>query len=323
MTTPAFHPFRSEEARARFHALYEEKSKNWPLPPETRFVETASARTFVRVAGRADDPPLVLLPGARGSSLMWVPNIAALSAHYRTYALDLVNDIGLSVPRRDPRTPADLLEWLHEVVCALEPERPVHVAGVSYGGWLTGLYALHHPENVGRAVLLAPGGAVLRVSGAFFLKVLLLMLPLPGRARRERRSLDRLVRWLFEDTFRAGGPMQALVEREFLAMLMAGKELARPRMIWPTVFRDEEWRRFRVKALFLVGENEKVYSPAAAVARLARVAPLVRSEVIPGAGHDLMMVQADLVHARIHAFLSEPAPAAAPAAAQAVLAGRA
>jgi pimeloyl-ACP methyl ester carboxylesterase len=117
-----------------------------------------------------------------------------------------------------------------------------------------------------------------------------------------------MIRWLFTDTLRSAGADHESVERYLCEMVMSGRFLARPRMIWPKVFDNEEWRAFRVPALFLVGENEKIYSPKRAVARLNRVAPAVRTEIIPGAGHDLTMVTAGLVDERILAFLDEPLP---------------
>ena len=58
--------------------------------------------------------------------------------------------------------------------------------------------------------------------------------------------------------------------------------------------------------LFLVGENEKIYSARKAVRRLNRVAPHIKTEIIPGAGHDLWVVQADRVTGKILDFLGEP-----------------
>jgi pimeloyl-ACP methyl ester carboxylesterase len=87
-----------------------------------------------------------------------------------------------------------------------------------------------------------------------------------------------------------------------------------PRPPWPTVIDDQAWQSFRVPCLFLVGENEKIYSAQAAVRRLKRIAPQVRAEIIPGAGHDLTMVQADLVFGKALAFLGEQAGATATAA---------
>ena len=66
-------------------------------------------------------------------------------------------------------------------------------------------------------------------------------------------------------------------------------------------------------ASFLVGENEKIYSGPAAVRRLKRVAPQVQAEIIPGAGHDLMMVHPELVTRKVLQFLGEQEAAMAAA----------
>jgi pimeloyl-ACP methyl ester carboxylesterase len=305
MASP-FHPFRSERDKAEFHSFYLERAKAWPLPSENRFVDTPSGQTFARVSGRSTDPPLVLLAGARGSSLMWAPGIVRLSQRHRTYALDLITDIGLSTPRRDFKTPDDLMQWLDEVFSVLEPERPLDLMGVSYGGWLSALYAFRYPHRVRRVVLLAPGGAVHRTSLAFGLRVALLCIPIPGGRRRGRPgTLQRILRWLFADTLDSGEAGRAHVEW-ITDQINAGRYYAKTRMMWPTVFSDEEWKRFSVPALFLVGENEKIYSPRRVVRRLNRVAPAVRTEIVPGAGHDLLFVKGDLVVEKVLAFLDGP-----------------
>jgi pimeloyl-ACP methyl ester carboxylesterase len=309
MAWPEFHPFASERAREQFLELYQEQARQWPIPSETRVVATPSGETFVRVGGRAGDPPLVLLPGARGSSLMWIPNIAALSAQRRTYALDLITDVGLSIPRREFDTPEAYVAWLDEVFDVLVPEGRLDLMGISYGGWLAALYASRRSARLRKLVLLAPGGGVLGLSWSFFLSLVLLSIHLPGR--RERRGgsrVRRMVRWLFADTLRSAGPEREVVEQQLYDMVMSGCFLARPRMIWPRAFGAEDWSGFKVPALFLVGENEKIYPAKAAVRRLHRLAPTVRTEIIPGAGHDLTMVTASLVDERILAFLGEPPP---------------
>jgi len=53
-------------------------------------------------------------------------------------------------------------------------------------------------------------------------------------------------------------------------------------------------------------------SHKAAVGQLSRVAPQVKAEIIPGAGHDLTVVQADRVARKVLGFLGERARVAAP-----------
>ncbi|HME00124.1 MAG TPA: alpha/beta hydrolase [Terriglobia bacterium] len=310
MTRQSFFSFRSERAKAEYEAFCLDRAKAWPIPSETMLLDTASGQTFVRASGRITDPPLVLLPGARSGSLMWIHNIAALSAHYRTYALDTMDDVGLSVKRRDMSKPEDYVNWLDEVFTVLVPEGQLSLMGISYGGWLAGQYALRFPGRVRDVVLLAPACTVLPTSFTFVVRILLLSIPIPGFGGRVRRTLG----WLFRDAIQSGGAPQAEVEQVIVDLQLYDRLFALPRPPWPTVIDDKGWRGFSVPCLFLVGENEKIYSAKAAVRRLNRVAPQVKAEIIPGAGHDLTIVQADLVVRKVLGFLGGRAPAAAPAA---------
>jgi pimeloyl-ACP methyl ester carboxylesterase len=304
MTTQPYYPFRSEQAKAEYSAKYLRWAKEWPVPCETKLIDTPSGQTFVRISGSVDNPPLVLLHGARGTSLMWIHCIAALSAHYRTYALETMTDVGFSVPRRKFSTPADLVAWLGEVFRVLAPKEPLNLMGMSYGGWLASLYALRFPDRLRKVVLLAPGTAVLRLSFGFFARVMLISIPLPGLGGS---PLRRTLRWLFQDTVRSGEAGRKLIEEDVAEVLSCGRFFVLPRLIWPTVLTDEEWRSFSAPALFLVGENEKIYSAKAAVRRLNRLAPQIKTEIIPGAGHDLTLVKADLVAEKVLEFLRGPA----------------
>jgi pimeloyl-ACP methyl ester carboxylesterase len=69
---------------------------------------------------------------------------------------------------------------------------------------------------------------------------------------------------------------------------------------------DNELRDIKVPVLYLVGEHEKICSAREAVARLHRVAPQIRAEIIPNAGHDLTVVQAKLVNKKVLEFLKQP-----------------
>jgi pimeloyl-ACP methyl ester carboxylesterase len=73
----------------------------------------------------------------------------------------------------------------------------------------------------------------------------------------------------------------------------------------PTVLTDEEFASIKIPALFLVGENEVIYSAKQALARLLKAAPHISSKIIPGAGHDLTFVQTDRVNEAVFKFLSK------------------
>lgn len=308
MPQPSFYPFKSEAAKAEYEAYCAEAFKTWPRSfggSETRLVETDSGRTFVRISGREGDPPLVLLSGARSGSLMWTEMMAALAAHHRCYALDTIGDAGLSVNRRDLKKPEDFVQWLDEVLEQLIPGKPVNLMGISYGGFIAAQYALHRPERVQGVVLLAPGATVLPISRTFMLRMALLAVPLPGL------GLRAMFRWLFQDAARGSESARAGLDRAIEYLLMVVRLYALPRPPMPTVIDDAGWQAFRAPCLFMVGEHEKIYSAKKAVERLNRVAPQVKTEIIPGAGHDLTLVRPDLVIAKAVGFLSAQAQAAA------------
>ena len=80
-------------------------------------------------------------------------------------------------------------------------------------------------------------------------------------------------------------------------------------MVPPRVLSDEEWRSFEVPVLFLVGENEVIYSITGeeAVARLNLVAPEIETDLFSGCGHDLTVVEADRFNRRVLEFASSVA----------------
>ena len=302
MIRQSYYPFKSERSKSEYEAYYRERAKACPVASETMLLDTLSGTTHIRASGRASDPPLVLLPGARVSSLMWDDSIAALAAHHRTYALDIIGDSGLSVSRRETLKPEDLTRWLDEVLAMLVPQGQCSLMGISYGGLIAGQYALRFPGRVRSVVLLAPGGLVLPLSWSFFVRITLLSLPLPGRSEG---PLSRVLHWLSPDAERGDDACRARVERALADVQMAWRHMALPAPEWPTALDDQTWRDFSVPCLFVVGEHEKIYSAKAAVKRLNRVAPQVRTEVIPGAGHGLTITQPDLVARKALEFLEE------------------
>jgi pimeloyl-ACP methyl ester carboxylesterase len=293
---PAYHPFRSAEAKAEYLADYDMRAERWPVASESRTVPTFYGQTFVRVSGPDDAPPLVLLPGASSNSLVWIPNIRVLSECYRTYAVDNIYDYGRSVYTRPIESPADFVNWLDELFSALELGDSINLMGLSYGGWLTSLYALRFPNRLNRIVLLVPGGTVLHVRREFWVRIILSLLP-------HRYFVKSLMSWLL------GGKSEIsrlVVESATNHLLLARRCFKRKRSVVATVLEDEDLRSIQVPTLFLVGENERLYSAQEAVQRLDRVAPHIKTEIIPNAGHDLTFVQAEMVNRKVLDFLKQP-----------------
>jgi pimeloyl-ACP methyl ester carboxylesterase len=230
---------------------------------------------------------------------MWVPNIAALAARFRAYALDTPEETGLSSSRKRITRPAQLHAWLDEVIDALVPAGPVNLAGMSYGGWLAAQYALRNPGRVRRLVLLSPALTVHALSPAMLARAMLSILP---GAWGRRKFYD----WLLADAVNSGPAGKAYVDQAVADWVVAERCLKYLHLVPATVLDDAALRSWQTPTLYVVGENERIYPAHAAIARLNRLAPQIKTTLIPRAGHDLWYVQADAVNRAIVEFLAAP-----------------
>ncbi|MBA7616270.1 Carboxylesterase YbfK [subsurface metagenome] len=299
MEMSPYHPFRSAEAKERYLKHYDMRAQKWPVISETLTVHTSYGRTFVRISGPVDAPPLVLLPSAAGTSLLWIPNIRTLSESYRVYAVDNIYDFGRSVYTRAFKSPDDFVSWLDELFTALEFGDNINLMGLSYGGWLTSQYALHFPERLNKIVLLAPAATILPLPGEWAWRGILAIIP-------HRYFLKSMTYWLFEDLVQKDEASRTLVEDMLDDAFIALRCFKFKMPVHPTVLEDEELQSIKVPTLFLVGENEKIYSAQKAIQRLNKVAPHIKAEVIHNAGHDLTIVQAEMVNRKVLEFLKQP-----------------
>jgi len=292
------HPFRSQKAKERYLDMYDSRAKAWPVPSETRMVKTSFGQTFVRISGPLDAPPLVLLPGANTTSLFWIPNIKTLSESYRTYAVDNIYDFGRSVYTKKFKVPDDFVNWLDEVFNALGLGSNINLGGYSYGGWITSQYALSLPNRFDKIVLMAPAATIIPLGPGFMKSALLALIP-------HRRYVKKAMTYIMEDL--ANKDDTGRREVEFITEnAYLGLRCFKPKMlVTPTVLTDGEIQDFKVPTLFLIGENEKIYSSEDAVLRLKNMAPHIKVEVIPNAGHDLIIVQTDMVNRLILEFLKD------------------
>ena len=303
MKTPPHHPFRSAKAKDRYLKLYDERASSWPGESETRTVETDAGETLVRINGPFDGPPLVLLPSASATSLFWRPNIEALSKSFRVYSLDNIYDFGRSVYRRPFKTSNDYTDWLDGLFDALGLTGDVSLMGLSYGAWLTGQYALRFPDRLRGAVMIAPPATVIQLPGAWAFYGLSALLP-------HRYFLRNMLRWMFPALSKRTDPASMKLAQDLLEEAFVGLRCFKLKMpATPTVLTDDELRKLsQVPTLFLVGEHEVIYPANEAVKRLNEVAPEIRTQIIPDAGHDLTIVAAPLVNSLATEFLTSTPP---------------
>jgi len=181
--------FKSEAGKARYLAAYGAVLAAWPVAYEEIDVPTGFGVTHVIASGPADGPAVVLLPSFAGSATVWRLNVAALSAHYRTYAIDVIGQPGKSVATRRLRNRRQYAEWLCEVLDGLGAPR-ASIVGCSFGGFLAMNQAARTPERVHRVVLISPAGVFASQFWKLFyvMRVRRPVLALVRRVTRNRRE---------------------------------------------------------------------------------------------------------------------------------------
>ena len=302
MNTTAYHPFLSEEAKETYLAFYDEMAKQWTIPSETMMIPTSYGETFVRVSGPADAPPLILLHGAGSTSLMWMFSIEELSKHHRTYAIDsLINTgcVGRSIYTRSIKNADESSEWLNEVFDGLGLADNISLIGASYGGWIASQYALRYSDRLHKAVWIAPAGTVLPFSEEYLHRIMsLYMSPNPD-------TYKEFFGWSFKDFLEQHPQMLNSMVDEFTLTMRSFIPPNPQEIPILTALSDDELHGITTPTLFIIGENDVLYSAQGAIERLGTVAPQIEVCLISSAGHDILLVQTDRVNQKINNFLSD------------------
>ncbi|MCA0350640.1 MAG: alpha/beta hydrolase [Chloroflexi bacterium] len=303
MASSLYHPFRSAAAQTEYHALYDQAAQRWPVPAETTMVETTYGKTFVRISGPADAPPLVLLPGAGTCSLMWTFTIVPLVQHHRTYAIDSVINtgcrcLGRSIDTRPIANAADATTWLDQLFDGLQLTTGIHLMGASFGGWLASQYALHAQQRLAKMALIAPAGTILPFRQAYLRRVILTSI-IPFRWMQRR-----FFRWCCADLARQAPAMLEAMVDETMVCKRCFVPPQYKQLPTLTAMEDHELQQLTIPTYVVVGENEVLYSAQAAIQRLTHVAPNIQTEIISQAGHDLLLAQQAIVNQKLVSFFN-------------------
>ncbi|MFC1849783.1 alpha/beta fold hydrolase [candidate division CSSED10-310 bacterium] len=295
---PAYYPFKSFHARDLYYKYYDTRAQEWPVVSESKTVETSYGKTFIRISGPKNRPSLVLLPSTSATSFIWMPNIKAFSKQFRVYAVDNIYDFGRSINKRNIKSSADMMNWLDELFTALGLGNNINLIGLSFGGWLTSQYALKHPNRLTKTVWLAPAATFFEFPIEWAWRGILSALP-------HRYFMKKfMIEWLFEDLLKKNDASSLQQLEKFVDDAMMGLKCYKFRMpITPNVLSDSDLQHVKPPTLVLIGENEKLYSAHKVVERLKTTAPQIKIEIIPNAGHDLTIVQTEMVNSKILDFL--------------------
>jgi pimeloyl-ACP methyl ester carboxylesterase len=282
--------FPSLAAQEAYFNAYADSLTLWPVPVERFDAPGKFGTTHVIAAGPKDAPPMILLHGMGVSSTSWYPNIGALSAVRRCYALDYPGDVNCSVCTRPMRTPDQTVEWLNGVLDFLQV-KSADFAGLSYGGFLTMNYVRSAPERVRRAVAICPAAVFAPIKVEFIVRLGALLFFPTSRVR------DSFSQWMLEGRY----IRPPVVEQHFRAGMRVSRRQLRMR---PVVFSDEQLRRISRRVLVLTGEREVLCDPAVVVQR-ARLMPQGEAQSYSNAGHALPLELPERVNERMVRFLTE------------------
>ena len=276
----------SDAAREKFMAAYERVFALWPQPCEEFDIETATATTRVHAyRPHPGGESVVLLTGAGGNAAAWFPHVAALGQDGPVYGIDMPGDANPSVPRALMTPPAACAAWLDELLAQLS-DRPVHLVGFSYGGWVAMNQAIRAPRRVASLTLLDPAG--LTEVDARFLRWLSIsglatLTPMPLRRR--------LARWL---------DLPGILQPELMTLMWAGIRGYHAEPKFPAILTDDELRAIGVPVLLVTGARSALLTPAEARAR-GSLMPHADVAVVPGNHGGFNRI--DEVNDRIAAFI--------------------
>jgi pimeloyl-ACP methyl ester carboxylesterase len=278
----------SDAAREKFMAAYEQAFALWPQPSEEFDIETATATTRVHAyRPHPGGDPIVLLSAFNAAS--WFPHVAALAQVGPVYGIDMPGDPNPSIARAPMTPPASCAAWLDELLAQLS-DRPAHLVGFSYGGWIAMNQAIRAPARVASITLLDPAGLT-KLDARFWLWLsisgLATLTPMPLRRR--------LARWM--DT-------PGMLETELMTLMWAGTRGYHAEPKFPAILTDDELRAIAVPVLLITGARSALLTPAEARAR-GSLMPHAEVAIVPGSHGGFNRI--DELNDRIAAFIKAQA----------------
>lgn len=285
----AIKPFKKDEGRLRVHQSYERLLDQWGIPVREEDVETTFGRTHVLIAGEPDNPPLLLFHGVGdNSALMWIYNMAELSKHFYVIAVDTLGGPGKSTPNDRYNKSFDQAIWVDQIVQQFKLEN-INIAGVSNGAYLASYYTITYPAKVNKMIGMA-GGIKLNM-----IKMMLLFLPealLPASEKTTKKLLRKLcaphTSNVFEDNEEIMSHWTYLLKYFNNRAMMVHKYKK---------FTSDELAALREKALYLIGEHDRMSNYPAAIMELEKHS--IAYKIIPNAGHGINHEQADRINEEI------------------------
>jgi pimeloyl-ACP methyl ester carboxylesterase len=286
--------YKSQAGYEAVMALYDEGLRGWPVPYESRYVDTRYGSTHVLVAGRENAPPLVVFHGWSGSSCgaHVEYDLPTLASRFRLYFVDTIGQSGRSGPNRPPTNGPAYGEWALDLLDSLGIVR-AYIAGISGGGYLTLKLASFASKRVVRAFVISTAGILslkMPLPLHFLLSAIPAMIyPHPTTARQFVRATS--------------SPQIVFSQRrEEMAQILLLLFRHHKFQQGPEKLTDDELRRITAPIYILMGRYDITTNPVKAVERAHRLMSHVQTEIVPDAGHVLTFDRQDIVMVRMLKF---------------------
>lgn len=254
--------FKSPERRDAMRSCYRGILSKFPF--EQMYLDTRFGKTFILAAGDKLHTPIVLLHGSNSNSAFWFPELMALSANFRVYAVDILGEAGNSEEFRPDLDSNDFADWLRETQDALGIESSI-VIGNSLGGWMSLKFATTYPKRVSKLVVIAAAGLA-PVHKQFLQKV--------DDARQDDGTVPVTAEIVGESS----------IPKEILEFMNLIAQSYNPIQELP-IFHDEQLLKLSMPLVFIGGEDDVVINTADSEKRLLRLLPSAKTIMVPNCGH--------------------------------------
>jgi pimeloyl-ACP methyl ester carboxylesterase len=253
--------------------------------------------------------PMVLINGLAEQSESWFRNLPYWRRYFDVYLPNVLVYDGPGLHERIelglPVSVDYLVEQLHVYLTHFVQTPPYHLVAASLGGKVAVEYAVRHPEDVSRIVLLCPSGMGDEER-----------LPIVDGVRRN--DVKALVDSVFYNPWKVDRRLLGYYKKKFASRLWRTGLLRTIRGTMDHVVRDR-LAELRQPTLLVSGAEDRIVDPATAAAAALRL-PQGHYLSIPRCGHAPQMEKPGKINPLVVHFLSNPRPSIRPGLSQ-VLAG--
>lgn len=284
--------YKSDELKSAFSRIYDSKLQQWPVPYETKLIETECGKVFVIVSGPEDAPPVLLFHASSMGSWSWLYNVEALAQNHRTYAIDFIGEPGKSELADADKIPQDsksLDEFYKQIIDKLGITGNYSIAGASFGGYIAVNHAILSPGRIDKIVLLGPMGLTPATSGVNAKLILYSLFPL-------KMFESSMLHWAMGDD-----PKVLNETEEWFRLVLDGVSRKGPP---PLTFEPEQLKKIKTPVLLVLGSKDRLVGDPEAVRPLAENVPNIRIKVISSA-HLMGCEKAGDVNTLMKEFLEE------------------